>query len=200
MLRLIGRVVSVRNVERGSPDVHVQAQRVRDVGMKVEAVEERLAVPLVVQRLELGRIEVAIRPHRAQRQEVPDGVRAAADAGVEDRRGERSVAGGHRTRRLRLVETGLGDDVHDEAALVAVLGGRHAGDDLHRLHRLWRNLIRVDTALLIRNRLVVDGELRLRVVADRMEEAVRVGHDAGRGERNRLIEAADRLERQLVDE
>ena len=87
-----------------------------------------------------------------------------------------------------LVQARLGDDVHDEAALVAVLGGRDAGDDFHRLHGVLANLIRIQTALLIGNRLVVDRELRLRMVADRMEEAVGVGHHAGRRERDHLVQ------------
>ena len=64
-------------------------------------------------------------------------------------------------------------------ALVAVFGRRHARDHLHRLDRVWRNLVRVDAALLVGDRLVVDRELRLRVIAHRVEEAVRVSHDAG---------------------
>ncbi len=103
-------------------------------------------------------------------------------------------------RRPRLIEPGFGHDVHDQAALVAVLGRRDAGDDLHRLHGVGRNLIRVDAALLIGHRLVVDRELRLRVVADRMEEAVRVGHDTWRCQRDHLIQSGRRFERQLLDQ
>jgi len=53
---------------------------------------------------------------------------------------------------------------------------------------------------LIGDRLVVDRELRLRMVADRMEEPVRIGHDARRRHRNDLIETGGRLDRQLLDE
>ena len=88
----------------------------------------------------------------------------------------------------------------DEAALVAVFGGRDAGDDLHRLDGVRRDLVRVDAALLVGDRLVVDRELRLRVIADRMEEAVRVGDDARRRERDDLVQARRRLERQLRDQ
>ena len=87
----------------------------------------------------------------------------------------------------------------DEAALVAVLGRRHAGDQLHRLHGVGRDLVRVHAALLIGDRLVVDRKLRLRVIANRMEKAVRIGDDAGRGERDDLIEPGLRLDRHLVD-
>ena len=77
-----------------------------------------------------------------------------------------------------MIEARLGHDVHHEAALVAVLRRRDAGDDFHRLHRVRRDLVRVHAALLICNRLVVDRELRLRVIADWVEEAVRIGDDA----------------------
>ena len=133
---------------------------------------------MIVQRLELRRIEKAIGPQSADRQKVPDAVRARADVDVARRALERAVAERHAAGRLRLVEPRLGDDVHDQAALVAVFGRRHAGDHLHRLHGVRRNLIRIDAALLVGDRLVVDRELRLRVIADRMEEAVRVGDDA----------------------
>ena len=66
--------------------------------------------------------------------------------------------------------------------------GRDAGDDFHRLHRVGRNLVRIDAALLVGDRLVVDRELRLRVIADRMEEAVRVGDHARRRQRDHLVQ------------
>ena len=44
-------------------------------------------------------------------------------------------------------------------------------------------------ALLIGNRLVVEHELRLRMVALRVDEAVRILHDARRGVRDRVIQA-----------
>ena len=63
------------------------------------------------------------------------------------------------------------------------------------------DLVRVDAALLVGDRLVVDRELRLRVVADRMEEAVGIGHDARRGQRDDLVQPAGRrLDRQLRDQ
>ena len=146
---------------------------------KVEAVEERDVVPRVVQRFEFRRIEKAIGPQPLTDRKLPDRVRAAADVDIAGRTLERAVAERRAAGRLRLIEPGLGHDVHHQAALVAVFGRRHARDDLHRLHGVRRDLIRVQAALLVGDRLVVDRELRLRVVADRMEEAVRVGDDAG---------------------
>ena len=60
---------------------------------------------------------------------------------------------------------------------VEVVG--HAGNDLHRLHGVLRDLVRIEPALLVGDRLVVDRKLCLRVVADRVEEAVRIRDHAG---------------------
>ena len=91
--------------------------------------------------------------------------------------------------------------MHDQAALVAVLRRRDAGDDLHRLDRVGRELIRIDAALLVGDRLVVDRELRLRVIPDRMKEPVRIGDDPGRSHRDDLVQPERRrLEREFGDE
>ena len=66
------------------------------------------------------------------------------------------------------------DDVHDQTALVTLLGRGHTRDELHRLPGVRRNLVRIDAALLIGYGLVVDRELGLRMIPDRMEETVRV--------------------------
>ncbi len=118
---------------------------------------------------------------------------------------ERSVAGRSAIRSALLVEPGLGDDADDEAVLVAELGGRNSGDHFHRLHGVRRDLVRVDPALLIGHGLVVDRELRLRVIADRVEEAVRVGDDARRRQRDRpdsapkMLSSGSRATRRLID-
>ena len=88
----------------------------------------------------------------------------------------------------------------DETALVAVFGRGDAGDHLHGLHGVLRNLVRVHAALLIGDRLVVNRELRLRVVSDGMKETVRVGHDAGRCQGDDLVEPRSTLYRQPVNE
>ena len=89
-----------------------------------------------MQRFELRRVEEAIGSQSGQRQEIPDLVRSDADIDiarrtVEGAETERRAAGG-----LRLIESGLGHDVHDEAALVAVLRRGDAGNDFHRLYRI----------------------------------------------------------------
>src|SRR5471032_1459674 len=111
---------------------------------------------------------------------------AAADIELAGRTLERAVPERHAAGWLCLIETGLRHNVHHEAALVTVLRGRDARDDLHRLDGVLRDLVRIELALLVSDRLVVDRELGLRVVADWMEEAVGVGHDARRRQRDDL--------------
>ena len=64
--------------------------------------------------------------------------------------------------------------------LVAELRVGRAGDNLHALDGAGRQLRRKDLALLIADRLAVDHEAALRVIAHRMEEPVCIGgHAAG---------------------
>ena len=52
---------------------------------KIEPVKEGLIVAVAVQDGKLGRVEKAIGPHAADRQEVSNGLRAPADVGFERR-------------------------------------------------------------------------------------------------------------------
>ena len=133
---------------------------------------------VVMNRLKLRRIQKAVRPHARERDEVADPMRAGAEVHFSRRRPERAVAHGRTAGWLGLIEPRFGHDVNDETGLVAVLGGRDSSDDFHRLHSVLGNLIRVQAALLIRDGLIVDRELRLRVIANGMKESVGVRHDA----------------------
>ncbi len=202
MLGLTERVgiQRVRHVERRARGLHVEMECAGRAGAGVDSIEQRHLVPGIVQDLELRRIQEAIRPHAGHRQEIADVVRPGTKVHVDGGRLERTVPQRHAAGRLRLVEARLGDDMHDEAAFVAVFGRRDPCNDLHRLHGILRNLVRVQTTLLIRHRLVVDRELRLGMVPDGMEESVRVGDDAWRRERDHLVQARRRIEGQLLDQ
>ena len=115
-----------------------------------------MAVSCIVQCLELGRIEEAIRAHAAIGQEVADFVAAEAEIDVGSRRLERSVTRCQRAGRLCRVEPRLGDDADDQRILVAEFRLGNARDELHRLYRVGGNLVRVHAALLIGDRLVID--------------------------------------------
>ena len=181
MLRLPGRLLidRVRDVERRPRRLEVHVKGVEISRLRIEAIKDREAVACVVNRLEFWRIEEAIGPQPAQREKVSDGMRSGADVGLDRRALERSISERHTASRLREIQPRFRDDVNDETALVAIFGRRHAGDQFHRLHRILRDLVRIDPALLIGHRLVVDGKLRLRVVANRMKEAIRIRDDPG---------------------
>jgi hypothetical protein len=193
-------IVGVRHVERRVAKLDIDVQRIDVVWMHVQPIEERLTLPVVVKGLEFRGIEEAIRPQPAEGQEVSDRVAARSEVDLAARALEGAVSARDAADWLRLVETGFGDDPYDEAVLVAEFGGRDARDDFHRLDGFMRNLIRINAALPIGHRLVVDRELRLCVVADRMEEAVGIRHHAGRRHGNDLIQAGRGLEGQLRDQ
>ena len=68
MLRLTSVVLieGVGNVERRPRDVSVYAKRIERRGMEVEAIEERYAISVVVQRLKFRWIEKAVRPESTE--------------------------------------------------------------------------------------------------------------------------------------
>ena len=70
------------------------------------------------------------------------------------------------------------------AGLASVFRGRRAGYDFHRLDRIEWDLIGKDFALLVGNRLAVEAERILRVVAEPVEKAIGIGSDSRRGQRN----------------
>ena len=199
MLRLAeGRGIEcVRHIERRTRGLQIEVERARRIRMGVETIEDRPLVAGVVDRLELWRIEESVASHRAHRQEIADGVRSATDVHVDRRCLEGPILDRHAAGGSGLVKTRLRDDVDNKTALVAVFSRRDPRNDLHRLDSIRRNLIRVETALLIGHRLVVDRKLRLGMVAHGMEEPVGVGHDARRGQRDHLVQPGRRFERQF---
>jgi hypothetical protein len=174
MLRLVDLIVGVGHIESRSGGLDVQMNRVRTTRSEVDSIEERQLVARVVERFELRRIEKPIRPQAGHREEVANRVRPGAETDVTRRAVERSVSERCAAGRLGLIETRFGHDVDNQTALVAVFGRSNSCDDFHRLHGILRNLIRVQPALLVRDRLVVNRKLGLRVIANWMEEAVRV--------------------------
>src|SRR6266550_512026 len=161
VLTQIVLIQRVRYVERRPRGLHVQMERAIYAGVRVETVEDGRAGPMVVQRDKLRRIQEPIGLQAAERDEVTNAVGPGTEVRLERRAAERAEGAGDAPRRLLLVQTRLGDDVDNKAALVAVFGRRHAGNHFHGLHGVRRDLIRVHAALLVRHRLIVDGELGL---------------------------------------
>ena len=120
---------------------------------------------------------------------------------------EAAVGAAKRAIRSRYIAVGRGYSQpragghHDhQAGLAAILRGRRAFDDFHRLHGVDRELIREDLALLVRNRLAVDGERVRGVIAESVEKTVGVGRNSRRGQRHQRTERRGvAFERQLVE-
>ncbi len=119
----------------------------------------------------------------------------AAVGGAESAVRSRDIA----VRRGRAQARAGGHHDH-QAGLAAILGGRRAFDHFHRLHGVDRDLIREDLALLVGNRLAVDGERVRGVIAESVEQAVGVGRNPWRGQRHQRTERRGlAFERQLVE-
>ena len=81
-----------------------------------------------------------------------------------------------------------GGHVDHHTGFVSILGWRRSVDDFQGLNGVNRNLVGENLALLVRDRLAVHRERILRVVAQAVEKAVRIGRDARRCERHQRAE------------
>ena len=167
----------------------------------VDAVEDVLLVALVVEDGELRRIEKAAGVEAVDFNEVAPVLAAVAEiegagGGAEGAVGTADAAGG-----LGDALTGAGGGHDDQAGLAAVLGRRRAGDDFDGLNGVGGKLVGEDLALLVGDRLAIDGERVGGVIAEAVEEAVGVGGDAGDGQRDQRAERGRlALERNLDEE
>ena len=103
-------------------------------------------------------------------------------------RSEGPIRRGHRSSGSCDALAGAGGYVDDDAGLAAELGRRRAVDDFQGLHRVGGELVGENLTLLIGNGLAVDGERVGGVVAQPVEEAVRVRSNARRGKRDERAE------------
>ena len=83
--------------------------------------------------------------------------------------------------------------IYNQARLVAKLRARGSGDQLHGLQRIGRNLRGEDLVLLIADGLSVKHVTHLRVISQRMEEAVGVRGDTAAAGGNRLAQLRTRI-------
>src|ERR1039458_7763132 len=98
------------------------------------------------------------------------------NSGVSRKRG--GVGAGDIAKHARRAQAGACGDIGHQTALVAKLGIRRAGNNLHALNSAGGKLGGKDFALLIANGLAIDDECALRVIAQGMEETVAVGRNA----------------------
>src|ERR1035437_2105089 len=122
---------------------------------------------------------------------------AKTDVGSLFKGPERAVPGGKTTVRL-LAEARARYGSHHQRCLVAVLGRSASIDRFDGFNRIRGNLRGEETSLLIRDGLVIDGKSHLGVIAERMKEAIRIGHYRGSGLRDDVAESGrDRGSRHL---
>ena len=154
----------------------------------VDAVEDVLLVALVVEDGELRRIEKAAGVEAVGLDEVAPVLAAIGQIEAAGRRAEGAIGGVDAAGGLGDALAGARGGHDDQAGLAAVLGRRRAADDFDGLNRVRRKLVGEDLALLVGDRLAVDGEGVGGVVAEAVEEAVGVGRHAGSGERDQRAE------------
>src|SRR5271156_2681978 len=131
---------------------------------------------------ELRRIEETARVQTTYGDEVSPILSPVREIGTPVRGSKRSVGGGNTPVRCSytLARASGGND-HD-ARLASVFRWRRAGYDFHRLNGFDGKLIGEDLALLVGDRLAVDGERIRGVVADAVEETIGIGSDSRRGQ------------------
>src|ERR1019366_1220753 len=185
LIWLIESVGHLKPVARGQ---QVEVKRVRAVGLPIQAVEDGFAVAHVVQRTEFGAVEEAPAALGVGGEEVAE-LRAAESKGGFLADGAEGAALRGEAAKGLLPESGTRDGVDPQSGFIAELSARRAGDELHGLDGVERNLRGELLALLIGDRLAVDREAGLRVIAQWVEEAVGIGHHPGAGQRDRVAES-----------
>ncbi len=194
-------VEGVGGLEPGAAVVEVEAHGVGVGDFEIDAVKCIFFVALVVEDAELGRIEKAPGIQGVELDEVAPVFAAVGEIESAAGRSKGAVGGRDGAGGLGYALAGTGSRHDDEAGLSAVFSRRRAGDDFEGLNGIGGNLVGEGLALLIGDRLAVDGKGVGRVIAEPMEEAVGVGGDTRggggdeRAERRRLA-----LERHLDEQ
>ena len=144
------------------------------------------SIALVVHDGEFRRIEKAAAVQPVGRDEVSPLLASVAEVRIPTSGGAETAVGGRDADPWGVVMslTRARGDVDDHAGLFAEFGRRRAGDDFHGLDRIERNLVGKDFALLVGDRLAIDGERVLRVIAHAVEETVGIGGNSRRGQRD----------------
>src|SRR5215472_2954179 len=122
--------------------------------------------------------------------EIESGIRSA----------KRPVRGGDAAVWLLGSQTRARSYLYDHAGLVAKLCRRSTRNYFKRLNRIERNLVGEHLALLIGDRLAIERERVLSVIAESMEETIRIRADSRRRERYQRTHRRRRaLQRKLVE-
>ena len=194
-------VEGVGVLEPGAAVVEVEMHGVGLRKAVIDTVEEILLVALVVEDGELRRIEKASGVQGVGFDEVAPALSAVGEIEASICRPEGPIGSVDISGRLGDALSGARGGYDDEAGLVAVFGRWRAADDLDGLNGVGWELIGKDLALLVGNGLAVNGEGVGGVVAESMKEAVGVGRNAGRGQRDQRTERGGcTLQRHFVEQ
>jgi hypothetical protein len=183
--QLIVRIWDLNPVSRGE---QVEVNDILASGLVIEMIEDGLIVPYVMEGGEFGSVQKPPAANAINGKEITELRIAETDAHAPSRGAERPVRSIHITEDPTNSETGSGCYLCDEARLVAKFGVWRTGNDFHALDRADGNLRGIDFALLVADGLSIDNEARLKVITQRMVQAVGVGCHAPRAVRDRLAE------------
>src|ERR1700694_5211225 len=133
---------------------------------------------------ELRRIKKAATVQTASRNEIAPLLATVTKVESDGRGAKTAIGSGEAPLRFRQPLARPRRNIDHDACLLAILSRGCAGDDLHRLNGIERNLVGENFALLVGDGLAIHGERILCVITKAMKESVRVRGDARRGERH----------------
>src|SRR6266403_5400171 len=157
--------------------------------LQVHAVEDVLLVTFRMDDLKLRRIEETARIQAIRRDEIAPLQASKGHIEATIIRAKAPIRSSHTSNRFCLAEAGTRRYLDYQARLVTKFGGRSAGDYFQRLNRIDRDLVGKDFASLIRHWLAIHRKGAFRMIADGVNQAVRVRHGPRRCQRH---ERADR--------
>ena len=134
-------------------------------GLKIETVEDRSVIPLVMEWSEFRAIEETSAAGSINGEEVTETFVADAVRDVAADGSEGPIQSFHAAELTHCAEAGAGRNLIHEARFVAKLGYRCAGNELHALNGAGGELGREYLALLVADGLAINDEGDLGVVA-----------------------------------
>ncbi len=163
---------------------------VLSVRLQIDAIEERLIISDVVERAKLGCVQKTPAANAIRGKEIPESRVPETQPEGCGRGSERAVRRVHVPKSMRHAQPAPCRDAGDQAGLIAEFRIGRSGAEFHALNRAGRKLCREDLALLIADRLAVDHEADLRMIAQRVEESIGVGRDSAGAINDGLAQAA----------
>src|ERR1700733_8109916 len=156
---------------------------------------------MVVIHLKLGSVEKSTCVQTIRRNKIPPFLAAVGKVEAAVDRTKSAVGGRDIAVWLSYPEARSRRDVNHQAGLVSVFGRRRPFNHLHRLDRVGRYLIRKDIALLIRDRLAIQGKRVGCMIPEAVKQTVRISRNARGGQRDQRTQRRRlAFERQFIKE